>query len=99
METLTSYDPLAYHVNTLVDIDPRVVRAHKKKDDEAIKALLAEGRKNLDVHICVNKHSHAFVLCVPVDTSEVYPDLFKEDPMFIHEQIMCWRFEPTRRKE
>ena len=25
METLKSYDPLVYHVNTLVDIDPRVV--------------------------------------------------------------------------
>ena len=94
METLKSYDPLAYYVNTLVDMDPRVVQAHREKDDEAIKALLAEGRStNLDVHICVNKHSHAFVLCVPVDTSEVYPDLFKEDPMFIPELILCWRFE------
>ena len=93
METIRSYDPLAYHVNTLVGMDPKVVRAHKEKDDEAIRALLAEGRTKLDVHICVNKHSHAFVLCVPVDTNEVYPDLFKEDPMFVPELIMCWRFE------
>ena len=40
METLKSYDPLAYYVNTLVDMDPRVVRAHREKDDEAIKAYL-----------------------------------------------------------
>lgn len=93
METLKSYDPLAYYVNTLVDIDPKVVRVHREKDDEAKKALLSVGRKKLDVHICVNKHSHAFVLCVPVDTNDVYPDLFKEDALFIPELILCWRFE------
>ena len=93
METLKSYDPLAYYVNTLVDIDPRVVRAHKEKDAEAIKALLAEEWTNLDVHICVNKHLHAFVLCVSVGTSEVHPDLFKENLMFTPEETKCWRFE------
>ena len=93
METLKSYDPLAYYVNTLVDIDPEVVRAHKEKDNEAKKALLSVGKKKLDVHICVNKYSHAFVLCVPVETDEAYPDLFKEDALFIPELILCWRFE------
>ena len=93
-ETLKSYDPLAYYVNTLVDIDPKVVRAHKEKDDGAKKALLAEGgRQDLDVHICVNKHSHAFVLCVPVSASDVYPDMFKDDPLFVPEHMLCWRFE------
>ena len=93
METLKSYDPLAYYVNTLVDIDPKVVRAHKEKDDDARKALLADGRKKLDVHICVNKHSHAFVLCVPVESDSVYPDVFKEDPLLVPRHILCWRFE------
>ena len=92
METLTSYDPLAYKINTLDGMDPSVVQAHKEKDDEAMKALLAEGRRNPDVHICV-KHSHAFVLCVSVDTSEVHPDLFKENLMFTPEETKCWRFE------
>ena len=91
-DTDTSYDPLAYKINTLDGMDPSVVQAHKEKDDEAMKALLAEGRRNLDVHICV-KHSHAFVLCVSVDTSEVHPDLFKENLMFTPEETKCWRFE------
>ena len=93
METLKSYDPLAYYVNTLVDIDPEVVRAHKEKDDDARKALLADGRRKLDVYICVNKHSHAFVLCVPVESDSVHPDVFKEDPLLVPGHILCWRFE------
>ena len=93
METLKSYDPIAYYVNTLVDIDPKVVRAHREKNNEAKKALLSGDRHKLDVHICVNKHSHAFVLCVPVNTSDAFPDLFNEDPSFVPDLIFCWRFE------
>ena len=85
---------LAYDVNTLVDIDPEVVRAHKEKNDDAKKAFLAEGGwKDLDAHICVNKHSLAFVLCVPVSASDDYPDIFKDDPLFVLEHMLCWRFE------
>ena len=93
MESLKSYDPIAYYVNTLVDIDPEVVRAHRKKDNEAKEALLSGDRHKLDVHICVNNHSHAFVLCVPVNTSDAFPDLFNEDPSFVPDLIVCWRFE------
>ena len=94
--TLRSYDPFAYYVNNISDFDREVVTAHKSKDIEKTNELLSRAKSDFDVFICVNKHSHAFVLCVPcgpVDSDHPLSDAISKDPSDIPEFQLCWRFE------
>lgn len=93
---IKSYDPLAYWVDVVSDMDPKIVLAHKKKDKEKQKELLSTGYKgDFDVFICVNKASHAFVLCAPNNTVEDHPlqGSLSEDPFKIPDLLLCWSFE------
>lgn len=94
--TLRSYDPFAYYVNNVSDLDPEVVKAYKKNDQERTRELLSRAKSDFDVFICVNAHSHAFVLCVPVGPVETESPLvgsISKEPSDIPELQLCWRFE------
>ena len=91
--SLQSYDSLAYYVNNVGDLDPSVVSVHKDGDAKARERLLAEGKNNFDVFVCINRHAHAFILCVPVGESDIFPNMFKDDPVQVPDLILCWRFE------
>ena len=71
----------------------QIVRAHKGKDAEKTKKLLAEGKNNFDIYICVNKNAHAFLLCAPVGEDDLFKDMMQDDPLQIPEVLLCWRFE------
>ena len=57
--SLRSYDPLAYYVNNVSDLDAEVVKAHRDSDEQKRKELLSRGKQDFDIFICVNKHNHA----------------------------------------
>ena len=42
---IRSYDPLAYHVNNISELDPEVVSAHRNKDKQKESQLLSRGKK------------------------------------------------------
>lgn len=90
-----SYDPLAYWVDVVSGMDPEIVRAHKEKDSTKQKELLSLNKGDDDIFICVNKASHAFVLCAPHNTIEGHPlqGSLSEDPFQIPELLFCWTFE------
>ena len=90
--TLQSYNPLAYYVNNVSDLDPEVVKAHRKKDQERQKELLRGGNTPFDVFICVNKHGHAFVLCAAHVEDEVF-NITSKDVFKIPDVLLCWRYE------
>lgn len=91
---IRSYDPLAYHVNNISELDPEVVSAHRNKDKQKESQLLSRGKNDFDVFICVNKHAHAFVLCVPCGPVDpVFDDVLSKDPLQIPEVQLCWRYE------
>ena len=92
--TLRSVNPLAYLVNTLPEFNPEVVKAHRNKDHDKIKQLVAMGRMDMDIFICVNKSWHGFVLCIPAGSDE--HDLFSDvltSPFDVPPQLLCWLFE------
>lgn len=90
-KVLKSYDPLAYYVNNVSNLDPSVVKAHVEKDDQLKKDLLARGSVDFDIFICINKHSHAIVLCVNIgNPDEVVFSVFSEDPHDVPEHNFCW---------
>ena len=94
--SLRSYDPLAYYVNNVSDLDHEVVKAHRNSDTQKRKELLSRAKGDFDVFICVNKHHHAFALCVPcgpVDPLDPLSDALSKDPFDIPELQLCWRFE------
>ena len=94
--SLRSYDPLAYYVNNVSDLDHEVVKAHRNSDTQKQKELLSRAKGDFDVFICVNKHHHAFALCVPcgpVDPLDPLCDALSKDPFDIPELELCWRFE------
>ena len=92
---LKSYDALAYYVNNVSDFDPEVVNAHRSNDKQRQSDLLrpVSGEKGFDVFICVNKHSHAFVLCVPHGEDELFSDMMSDDVFKIPDVLFCWRYE------
>ena len=69
------------------------MKAHKGNDAEKKRKLLAQGKSDFDVYICVNNNFHAFLLCAPAGEDEMYKDMFKEDPFQIAGLLLCWRFE------
>ena len=96
--TLKSFDPLAYKVNNVEALDREVVTAYKKKDQDAIRKLLAGGTFVYHTFICVNKGYHAFVLCVCYDEDiedpmGVFSDMPKDDAYSLPGHILCWTFE------
>lgn len=92
--TLKSYDPLAYYVNNISDLDPEVVSAHRNKDTQRQSELLSRSKNHFDVFICVNRHAHAFVLCVPCGpVDQVFEDVLSKDPFQVPEIQLCWRYE------
>lgn len=92
--TLKSYDPRSYYVNNISDLDPEVVKAHRNKDREKQSQLLSRGKNDFDVFICVNRHAHAFVLCVPCGpVDQLFDNVLSKDPFQIPEIQLCWRYE------
>lgn len=91
--TIQSYNPLAYYVNNIVDLDPEVVRAHREKDQQTKSDLLSRDKTQFDVFICVNKHGHAFVLCVPHGEDAIYQDMMSKDVFSVPHSLLCWRYE------
>lgn len=93
--TLHSYDPLAYYVNNIADLNPQVVKAHNNKDKQLQEELLSGDKSAFDIFICVNKHGHAFVLCVPnQDENSPFSDMMSADDVFqIPEVLLCWSYE------
>lgn len=92
--SLRSYDPLAYYVNNISDLDPEVVEAHRNDDEQKRKELLSRGKQDYDVFICVDKHSHAFVLCIPCGPVDpIFGDALSKDPFDVPDLQLCWRFE------
>ncbi|XP_071959120.1 uncharacterized protein [Antedon mediterranea] len=100
--TIRGIDPLAYYVNNVSDLDKEVVKAYKKKDQDSIKRLLSKAKYVYDVFICVNKHWHAFILCVPVGgdgpKSPLMDDLMPDadnKPFDIPDVNFCYTIELT----
>lgn len=94
--TFQLIDPLAYHVNNVEDLDPKVVKAYKTKYSTAIAELTQDGDTPYDVFICINPGWHAFVLCVPCGLNDpfgVFSDIPIEDPFAVPDEIFCWLFE------
>ena len=95
-ENLKSYDPVAYYVNNIEDLDVHVREAYLSNDSAAkIEELANQGRSNFDIFICINENFHAFVLCVPAgnDPKAPFSDMLSDDPLLIPEQTLCWTFE------
>ena len=92
--TIKFYDPLAYYVNNVSEIDPEVVSAHRNKDKQKESQLLSRGKNDFDIFICVNKHAHSFVLCVPCGpVAPIFDDVLSKDPFQILDIQLCWRYE------
>lgn len=92
--TLKSYDPMAYYVNNIEDLDQDVCRAHLNNDKDKEKQLINQGRTNFDVYICVTKSPHAFVLCAPVgNPDDPFADMLKDDVNQIPHLTLCWKFD------
>jgi hypothetical protein len=88
--TSTSYDPLAYHVNAVSDLDPQLVAAYKADETEVLGRFLSQKKNNFDVYICV-KSGHAFVLCSPVAGGDsMLNDDPMDDPYRIPGFAQCW---------
>lgn len=93
-KTLSSYDPLAYYVNNIEDLDPVICQAYTSNDSTKISELTSKGEMNFDIYICVNRHGHAFVLCSPVgNPGDLFIDMLSDDISLIPRLAMCWTFE------
>ncbi len=93
-KTLRSYNPLAYYVNNIEDLDPVICQAFTSNDSVKISELVSKGEVNFDIYICVNRHSHAFVLCSPVgNPGDLFIDMLTDDINLIPGVAMCWTFE------
>lgn len=92
---LKAYDPLAYYVNSLEELDRDVCNAYLKKDNLEIKRLISTGNTTLDVYICVTKHHHAFILCAPsaINPEDPFSDMLTDDVNQIPHLLLCWTFE------
>jgi hypothetical protein len=93
-ENLKSYDPVAYYVNSIEDLDVDVRSAYIRNDQVMIAELAKQGKNTFDIFICINK-IHAFVLCAPAGNNSNSPflDMIEDDPLSIPEQLLCWTFE------
>ena len=92
--TLKSYDPLAYRVNSIEELDNDVRVAYLRKDSTKIAELTKQGQTDLDVFICVSHSPHTFVLCVPVGNNDPLGSaMFIDDHFDIPEVSLCWKFE------
>lgn len=93
--TLRSYNPLAYFVNNVSDLDLEIVKAHRNNDTQKTRELLSRVKNDFDIFICVD-NNHAFVLCVPcgpIDGDEPLSDALSKNPSDIPELQLCWSFE------
>ncbi|XP_033104743.1 uncharacterized protein LOC117107230 [Anneissia japonica] len=98
--TIRSIDPLAYYVNNVSDLDKDVVIAHKNEDKDSLQKLLSRSKYDYDIFLCVNKHWHAFMLCVAVGgdgpnsplLDELMPDADSK-PFDIPEVNLCYQIE------
>ncbi|XP_072043406.1 uncharacterized protein [Amphiura filiformis] len=98
--TIRSFDPLAYYVNNVADLDKELVTAYKQNDQDRLKRLLSQSKYDYDVFICVNKHCHAFLLCVPIGGTgpkdpwldEIMPDADNK-PFDVPDFNFCYKLE------
>lgn len=92
--SLKSYDPLAYYVNNIEELDPSICQAYTNNDSAQIAELTSVGVNNFDIYICINSHAHAFVLCSPVgNPGDPFTDMLSDDIKLIPGLAMCWTFE------
>ena len=93
---IKSYDPLAYWVDVVSEMNPEIVRAHREKNTAKQKELLSRGKGDFDVFICVSKFSHAFILCAPHSEAPADHPLrgsMSDDPFMIPDLLLCWTYE------
>ncbi|XP_033104744.1 uncharacterized protein LOC117107232 [Anneissia japonica] len=98
--TIRSINPLAYYVNNVSDLDKELVTAYKKQDKDSLQRLLSKSKYVYDVFLCVNKHWHAFILCVIVGGNEpknpfldeLMPDADSK-PFDVPDVNLCYRIE------
>lgn len=96
--TFKSFDPLAYYVNNVADLDKDVVTAHRNQDNSSIARMTRNGDQDFHIFICINKDWHAFLLCIPVnedfpDPLGIFSDMPKDDPFSIPDVQLTWLFE------
>ncbi|ESO89331.1 hypothetical protein LOTGIDRAFT_154431 [Lottia gigantea] len=102
---LRSYDPLAYHVNVVSDLDKRLVMAFKERDNNSIDGMLLTASKmDFDVFICVSDGYHAFILLSPhpnrdtykiVDPLKMRPEMSSKpedipELLLVHQMELCY---------
>ena len=93
-KTFRSYDPLAYKVNRIEELDEDVRTAFLNEDKDRIKELTSQGEVDFDVFVCVNHGHHAFVLCIPAGNNDAMgSDMFSSDPYDVPDLVFCWKFE------
>ncbi|CAC5391044.1 unnamed protein product [Mytilus coruscus] len=92
-KVLRSYDPFAYRVNNVSDLDVGVVRAYKDKDKSSLNYKLSFAEKSAyKVYICVNNSYHAFILC-----TRYYSDTTMSDTLQDVTRIeLCFEDEKAR---
>ena len=91
-----SFDPIAYKVNNISDLDRNIVSAFKNDDNQKIEELISEGTPTThDVFICIDNHMHACILIVPADNCSAfdYIEPTSEDPFDVPDQLFCWRID------
>lgn len=91
-----SYDPFAYKVNNVSDLDKNVVSAYKRKDSIKIAELINDGTPvSYDVFICIDNHLHACLLLIPANDDSPFDHIkvTSDDPFNIPDQLMCWRVD------
>ena len=96
--TFKSFDPLAYYVNNIADLDKDVVTAHRNHDNAIIARMTQNGDQDFHIFICINKKWHAFLLCIPVnenfpDPLGIFSDMPKDDPFAVSDVQPAWLIE------
>lgn len=96
--TFRSFDPLAYHVNNVADLDSQVVKAYRLADHDAIAKLTQNGDQDFHIFICINKDWHAFLLCMPLkenfpDPLGIFSDMPTDDPFAVPDVQFEWLYE------
>lgn len=86
-------NPFVYHVNDISDLDQEVVWAHKRGDQQVQKELLSAGKTDFNVFICLSKHGHAYVMCVPHVEGKTFPDVMSREVFRMPRPLLCWSFE------
>eukprot|EP00112_Aurelia_sp_Birch-Aquarium-sp1_P002530 Seg128.4 transcript_id=Seg128.4/GoldUCD/mRNA.D3Y31 product="hypothetical protein" protein_id=Seg128.4/GoldUCD/D3Y31 len=92
---LRSFDPLAYWVNDVGNLDREIVEAHKNNDTAKINKIFSEGNPwSFDVFICSDGfHAFLFIVPVAIEQPAYGPDLMSDDPFKVPDLLLCWRIE------